>query len=99
MRPYTNGSRSEYNRLRNAYDRAFHQLSSALERNSGVTAAEQEYHERRDALFIFLVDGTHTDQHAPAVQRLAYVLWDHAGRPPGPGLQSPIGTTPRPDSR
>ena len=82
-RPYTNGSRTEYDRLREPYDRAFHELSQALKTNSDVTAAEREYHERRDALFRHLMSGTHTDQHSPPVERLAYVIWERAGRPSG----------------
>jgi hypothetical protein len=73
-RPYTNGGRSEYDRLREAYDHAFHELSEASKMNSGVAAAERKYNERRDALFQFLMSGTPSDQHARAVERLAYVL-------------------------
>ena len=80
--PNSDGN-SEYERLREAYDRAFRQLSTALATKAGVTAAEQEYHERRDALSKFIMSTTRGHVHESSVQRLAYILWEKAGRPPG----------------
>ena len=80
--PHANGSKTDYDRLREAYDRAFHELSQALETNADVAPAERQYHETRDALFRHLMNRAHEDEH-PAIERLAYTIWERAGRPDG----------------
>ena len=74
---------AEFRRLREAYDRAFHQFSLALDNGGGVADAEREYHERRDALAAFIMSAEQRHPQKRDVAQLAYRLWEQAGRPPG----------------
>src|SRR5262245_12284836 len=81
--PRANGTHTELQRFREVYDRAFQEWCSALKLNSGVPAAEHKYHESRDALFQFLMTARPNHHQAFNVERLAYFLWERAGRPHG----------------
>jgi hypothetical protein len=73
---------ADFQHLRESYDHAFHRLALALGTGASVAEAEREYHERRDQLARFLMSTNHAPPRR-AIERLAYRLWEEAGRPSG----------------
>jgi hypothetical protein len=78
-----NGTASEYRQVREAYDEAFRRWSDAVRSGDGDGSVVAEYRQRRDALAEAILASERNRVHRAAVERIAYSLWDKAGRPAG----------------
>ncbi len=77
-----NRSGAKYQRARDMYDEAFRRWSNAVCAGRDDGRAERLYRRQRDALAAVVL-GCGAGPQSAAVERLAYSLWQRAGRPWG----------------
>ena len=79
----TNGLVKDYRDIREVYNEAFHRWSAAVRSGDASARTETEYRQWRNALAELMLAPERVRWRRHTIERVAYSLWEKAGRPQG----------------